>query len=256
MGQKLGQHFLQNDEVAEQIAQEVAPQAGETVIEIGPGKQALTEPLAQLCRAASADYIGIERDDALAQNVRDAGLSVVEGDAIEILPKIVESLGSAPYRVVGNIPYYITGKLLRVLSELSHKPERTVLMVQKEVAERLCAAAPQMNLLAGAVQFWALPKNLFAVLAKEFSPAPKVDSAVISLTPRSVPFSVSSKIYYAALKAIFKQPRKLLLNNLEEFFENKETAKNFLAELGIAEKTRGQNLAVEKIVEIAGRLPS
>ena len=94
-------------------------------------------------------------------------------------------------KIVGNIPYYITGKLLRIISELEHKPERTVLLIQKEVALRICATPPDMNRLAASVQFWADAEIIAHVPRNDFSPAPEVDSAVVVLnakiiTPRAI----------------------------------------------------------------------
>lgn len=251
MGQRLGQHFLQNTSVARKIAGATQSTAGEVVIEIGPGKKALTTPLRALCDEVHARYIGIERDEELAQNLTASGLEIVTGDALHALPEIVASLGGTPYVVVGNIPYYITGKLLRILSTLPRKPRQAILMIQKEVGERITSTPPAMNLLAGAVSFWAEPEILFAVGKENFSPPPKVDSVVIRLKTRDTPFPVSSEVYYPFLKSVFTQPRKLLLNNLEPLFENKNAARAFLEKQGVPEKTRGQDLSVTEIARLA-----
>ena len=128
------------------------------IIEIGPGHGELT----RLLQSAdpSAPIVAIERDHLLAEKLRSeprGNLRIEEGDALALLPSLTESepFKGADYKIVGNIPYYITGHLFRIIGDLEHKPTRCVFMVQKEVALRLCAAPPDMNRLAASVQFWA-----------------------------------------------------------------------------------------------------
>ena len=191
MPKKLGQHFLKNKAAIQKIIASLELKTGETVIEVGPGKGALTIPLIEECRKVGCNFIGIEKDARLANQLMSYASATVNqfeiltGDALKILPDLTEKLKTDNWKLVGNIPYYITGKLLRVLSELNPpaggKPALTILMIQKEVAERIIAEPPRMNLLSAATQFWAEPKILMNLKSTDFDPAPEVDSAIITL---------------------------------------------------------------------------
>lgn len=247
---KLGQHFLVNQSAIKKIIAALDLKPADTIIEIGPGKGALTLPLAEKCQNPNfkCQIIAIEKDRQLVESIKYKVLSmngeIIQGDALKVLPKI-----HTEYKLVGNIPYYITGKLLRILSELRNKPSLTVLTIQKEVAERICAKPPQMNLLAAAVQFWAEPRIIAALKSSDFNPPPKVDSAIIKLSPKTI--TLDPKRYYPLIKIIFKQPRKTLLNNLSEGLKiTKIDTLNRLKKLGFNEQTRAQELNLEQIIGI------
>lgn len=247
MGQRLGQHFLKNEEIIENIISSLNLRDGEIVIEIGPGTGALTKPLVQACAAKNCKLIAIERDEALAtllaHEIKQSGgqIEIIKADALRELPRLADKITS--YKLVGNIPYYITGHLLRVIGELEHKPELSVLMVQKEVAERVSAEPPEMNLLAAATQIWADVSILMNVGRADFSPPPEVDSAVIRLSPKSqVSSDKELENYYKTIKAVFKQPRKKLSNNI---------SKEILAKAGISPDLRGQNLFIEDLLRLS-----
>ena len=169
---------------------------------------------------------------------------------------------AAHYKIVGNIPYYITGKLLRTISELDHKPERTVLLIQKEVAERICAVPPAMNRLAASVQFWADAEIVAPVPRCDFSPAPEVDSTVIVLKTKDTRQNsaapggnvVEPALYYRAVRGIFAQPRKTLLNNLSAMAAkgiSKDQIVEQLQKIGVNHTARPQDLGIEQIIAIA-----
>src|SRR3989344_4254862 len=163
MFQKLCQHFLINQSAIKKMIKSLKLKSGETIVEIGPGKGALTFPLIKECGANDCKIIAVERDPELAASLEllavrnNLQIEIIKDDALKILSEITKTYKLKPisYKLVGNIPYYITGKLLRILSELKNKPSLTVLTIQKEVAERIAAVPPKMNLLAAAVQFWA-----------------------------------------------------------------------------------------------------
>lgn len=268
--QKLGQHFLKNPDVLEKIISGVAPQKNDVVIEIGPGHGELTVPLIEKLSEFDGNLTSIEKDNELADVLitkysESKNFAVVKGDALKLLPEVITSATesaitknpSRRYKIIGNIPYYITGKLLRVISELENKPERAVFMVQNEVAERVCAVAPDMNRLAASVQFWAHPEIIAFVPKKDFSPPPKVDSAVMLLTTRTGEDEHAKTIhathYYSAVRSIFAQPRKTLLNNISEAKRDasKEKIVGILNDMGIAHDIRPQNLKIEQIIAIA-----
>src|SRR6266481_2630635 len=185
MRKRLGQHFLKNQGVASTIVKTLSPQTGEVIIEIGPGRGALTRPLLAACEEQSVRLLAIERDEQLAgaleEELPKGNYTIIRGDALILLPNLVKTIAPAQYKIVGNIPYYITGHLLRTIGELEHMPMLSILMLQKEVAERIAAEPPAMNRLAAHIQIWAKPFIIGRVSKKEFDPPPDVDSAVVSL---------------------------------------------------------------------------
>ncbi|MBI4993852.1 hypothetical protein HZC33_02775 [Candidatus Wolfebacteria bacterium] len=188
MGNYLGQHFLKNKQKLQKIVEAIDLEKGDFIIEIGPGKGALTIPLFEKYKELNCKIIAIEKDSRLAQDLRNrisSGVEIIEGDALKVLPQIIQNykLQTINYKLVGNIPYYITGYLFRILGELKNKPSKIVLLIQREVAERVCAKPPEMNLLAASVQFWAKPEIISYVSRKDFLPPPKVESAIIKLEP-------------------------------------------------------------------------
>lgn len=259
MNKFLGQHFLINQSAIQKIVAALNLKSGDTVIEIGPGRGALTVPILEECGKIGCKVIGIEKDQALGARVQGLGdsklLKIMIGDALKELPKLSTSyaLRATNYKVVGNIPYYITGKLLRILSELKKKPELIVLMIQKEVVERICAKPPKMNLLAAAVQFWAEPKILFTLKPEDFNPPPQVSSAVIQLVLNPKPSlagqaTLNPEKYYRLIKAAFKQPRKTLVNNLGIGLKKpKNEIENALKQADLDLLCRPQNLSIKDI---------
>lgn len=255
----LGQHFLKNKSAVKKIIAALDLKPNDTIIEIGPGEGALTFPLLEKCKKVGCRLIAIEKDPQLGSRVKGLGnsknLKFIIGDALKEIPKITKlpTLNPIPYKIVGNIPYYITGKLLRVLGELITNYQLPitdiVLMIQKEVAERITAKPPHNNLLAAAVQFWSEPEILFTLKPGDFDPPPKVNSAVIRLTTNNEqPTKEFSKKYYALLHVLFKQPRKTVSNNLKTGHESSKTKiENHLKALNIDPISRPQNLTLEQI---------
>jgi 16S rRNA (adenine1518-N6/adenine1519-N6)-dimethyltransferase len=262
--QKLGQHFLKNPAVLEKIVGALALADGDRVIEIGPGHGELTAPLVEAAYKKHCMITCIEKDHTLIEDLQlfagqknsesdgDASrpnITIIEGDALKLLPNIPAT------KIVGNIPYYITGKLLRTISELDQKPERVVLLIQKEVAERICAAPGAMTRLAASVQFWADAEIMAHVPRKDFSPPPEVDSAVIVLnTKPAAEHPIDSALYYRAMRGIFAQPRKTLLNNLSAIAADgitKGEMSAHLQKIGVDSEGRPQDLSIKQIVAIA-----
>ena len=216
---RLGQHFLKDTKAVRAIVKALDPVRNETIIEIGPGTGILTKALTDTCEEKQCLVTAIEKDDSLVQSLEahlPTNTAFISGDALKILPKLVQSRGFAPhgYALVGNIPYYITGKLLRVISELQKKPRCVILMVQREVAERISAKPGNMNLLAAAIQYWAKPEIIMRLEPTDFSPPPEIHSAIIALEPHKKQPDKENKAYYVFIRHFFKQPRKTILNNL------------------------------------------
>lgn len=254
----LGQHFLTNRSAVRKIVAAVAPRAGETLIEIGAGGGELTRPLSEACGKIGCKIVAIERDTVLGDRLCAAGLKnveVVSGDALALIPALNSALAPPARAVVGNIPYYITGRFLKILGGLEQRPERVVLTLQKEVAERLAASPPRMNRLAASVQLWASVKILGALPRSDFSPPPEVDSAIVKLEARSGALGVDEKDYFRAVKMLFQQPRKTVGNNLAAAFRaGRPSAALELKKIGIDPQSRPHDLGIAEIKTIAKAL--
>jgi 16S rRNA (adenine1518-N6/adenine1519-N6)-dimethyltransferase len=253
MPRKLGQHFLEDEEALEKIAAGLEIKKTDVVVEIGPGHGELTRHLVEY---HPKKIIAIEKDKYLAEALpRDLSplltgteLKIINADAL----KALSSLRLRRYKLIGNIPFYITGRLLRILSELKNKPEIIVLTVQKEVAERIVAQPPRMNLLAAITQFWADPEIIGSIPRQKFSPPPEVDSAIIRLFPKK---TKNPDQYYRFVKILFKQPRKTILNNLLTTSKNhEERTVEELEKAGLTSSSRPQNLNIKTIVLLASSL--
>ena len=270
---RLGQHFLINRAAIKKIVAALSLTHSDHIIEIGPGKGALTYPLAKRCAEIGCTLVAIEKDRELAAALtarfsKNPATRIETGDAREILPQLVWKLsagggsafggeignppaGRAGWKLVGNIPYSITGALLRLISELEHKPTLTILMIQREVAQRIVAKQPEMNLLAAITQTWATPHIIATLKPNDFIPPPTVDSAVITLTPRTgAPALREAQQRYALFKILFKQPRKTVLNNLRAALGT-ETARRMLVKQDIAGTARPQNLDLATLTALA-----
>jgi 16S rRNA (adenine1518-N6/adenine1519-N6)-dimethyltransferase len=253
MPRKLGQHFLRDDEALEKIAAGLEIKKTDVVVEIGPGHGELTRHLVEY---RPKKLIAIEKDkclaEALPRNLSSLPTStefkIINADALKALP----SLRLRRYKLIGNIPFYITGRLLRELSELKNKPEIIVLTIQKEVAERITAQPPRMNLLAAITQFWADPEIIGFIPRGKFSPPPEVDSAIIRLFPKK---TKNPDQYYRFVKILFKQPRKTILNNLLAISKNREErTMEKLKKTGLVPSSRPQNLNTKMIILLASLL--
>ena len=213
MKKYLGQHFLKNKKILEEIARLAELSKKDIVLEIGPGHGELTEFLAQ----AAGKVIAVEKDRELIPFLEEKfknqkNVKIISGDILKI-----RNLRVKNYKIVANIPYYITSRFLRTFLEANPptggKPKLMVLMVQYEVAKRICAKPPEMNLLALSVQAYARPKFIRKVSRGNFSPPPEVDSAVIKIT-HGRPAPQAEKILKIARRA-FQQKRKMLRHSLK-----------------------------------------
>lgn len=211
----LGQNFLQDSFALEKIVAAAEIQPTDTVLEIGPGLGSLTRYLA----ASAKEVVAVELDQDLIppleaviapyQNVR-----VIYGDILDLSPQAL--ITQDDYLVVANIPYYITSAVIRHLLENDSKPRRIVLTIQKEVAERICAKPGDMSLLALSVQVYGKPGFVAKISAESFFPAPKVDSAVLTIDIYPTPQIRSELLnsFFKLIKAGFSQKRKTLRNSL------------------------------------------
>lgn len=260
MGQKLGQHFLINEKVLQKIAAALELEKNDVVIEIGPGHGELTDVLLHIANN-EAQIIAIEKDPVLAQALiekyrNQKNIQTVEGDAREKLETISSKL-KTPYKLAGNIPYYLTGFLFRIVGELPQKPRNIVFTIQKEVAERIAANPPKMSLIAASIQIWAEPKIISIIPKGDFLPPPKVDSAILQLIPhKNIPPSEKMRKYYRLIKIIFKQPRKTILNNLSFGLGRPKTELgDELAKIGIPPEERPSFLSANQLLELINLMP-
>jgi len=268
----LGQHFLINKFYLDKIVKSLDLQENDWIIEIGPGHGELTRLIAEKFQITNSkphnstsklQIIAIEKDPLLVSYIMNhmpsANLEIIHGDALKILPQIVSRpmIHDSGYKLVGNIPYYITGYLFRILADLEPKPKIIVFTIQKEVAERICAQPPKMNRLAASVQFWAKPEIIDYIPKTAFSPKPKVDSAIIKLIPKScimdhVSYHKLKTMYYKLIKILFKQPRKTILNNLRAAKNtNLSEWREKLLKIGINPNDRPQNLTINQIITLS-----
>ena len=228
---KFGQHFLTDPRILESIAEAAQVTDADTILEIGPGLGHLTRVLA---RRASR-LIAVEIDPALAAKLQEEfalqkNVSILQGNFLDAAPdEWIQRHGnqiagagnnpapvSMPYKVVANLPYYITSAIMRHLLEAERKPQVIVVMVQREVAQRMVAHPPEMNLLGVSVQFFAQPRIVRTIAAGAFYPPPKVDSAVVRLDVlEQARLNATDAVrFFDIVRAGFGGRRKQLRNSL------------------------------------------
>ncbi|PIU79457.1 MAG: ribosomal RNA small subunit methyltransferase A [Candidatus Moranbacteria bacterium CG_4_10_14_3_um_filter_44_15] len=283
---KLGQNFLTDDSVAKQIVDSANLSPRDNVLEIGPGKGILTKYLARhagrvlavevdrdlaeslqpvIARSAATKQsrtetgnTGLLRPPAMLRKAMRAGfarndkLTVVKGDILKInLPKLVERENFKNYKVVANLPYYITSKIIRLLLETKYPPAEMILTVQKEVGERICAKNGQESILSISVKFYAEPKILFYVPKENFEPVPEVDSVVIKIKrKKSIP-NVDVKKFFSLVRSGFSSKRKMLANNLSSSFRiPKAELWEWMKKARLGRGVRAEKLGVEDWVRL------
>lgn len=258
----LGQHFLLCHWVVSTMIKSAAVDASDTILEVGPGTGVLTRALAKTANRV----IAIEKDEELAATLAEslkkdgaANAIILPGDILTALPTILSyyKLQTASYKLVANIPYYLTSRLIRILLEGEPKPERMVLTVQKEVAERIVAQPPKMNLLSLSIQIFGRPEVVKIVPAECFSPKPKIDSAIIKISQISTRFfeenSLNKERFFSLARAGFSQKRKTLGNSLAKVAEKKDVVRA-LAAAGLSPMARPEELSLAQWAHLAGEL--
>ena len=256
----LGQNLLIDSTHLARIADAADLETTDTVLEIGPGLGALTHYLAE----RAGRVIAVELDQRLMPVLRAEfadrpHVSFVHGDILELNPAEFfrmlrpDQPGTAsaaePYKVVGNLPYYITSAVLRHVLESLPPPTLAVLLVQQEVAQRMVAQCGAMSLLAVSVQFYARPRALHKIPAGAFLPRPKVDSRVVRLDVRAKPAvpDVEPARFFQIVRAGFSQRRKQLRNSLSAGLScTKEQADHWLTSSGIEPRRRAETLSLQE----------
>jgi len=276
MPTKLGQNFLKDPLILDKLIQVANLSSTDFVIEVGPGEGILTEQLIKHAKKVIAIEIDQELAVKLASRLpaRQAGLrgnnkiEIITADILKInLPELIsaeivetrhclvstDNKINHPYKVIANIPYYITSPIIRLLLETKYPPTEMFLMVQKEVAERICAKAGKLSILALSVQYYATAELLFLVPRTAFAPVPDVDSAIIHITLNTNREKQEvTKKFFKLIKAGFSAKRKTLINNLSNSLKLEKTiVEQKLKQINISAKQRAQELTLEDWKKIA-----
>ena len=242
----LGQNFLIDETYLAKITEAAHIDKNTDVLEIGAGMGNLTRHLAATARHVTAVELDRQLIPILKTVTRDfTNVRIVQGDILKLpVNDLMDALG---YVVAANIPYYITSALIRYLLECTAKPSAIVLTIQREVAQRICADAGELSLLALSVQVYGSPMMTARIPSGAFYPVPKVDSAVLTVglyDQPLIPYKLLDSFFRLA-KAAFTQKRKMLHNTLAGAPElNKEKADHLLSRAGIDPKRRAQMLTI------------
>lgn len=245
----LGQNFLKSDPILNKIVDAAQLSKDDIVLEIGPGLGALTKKLVPLCKKV----IAVEKDDSLIEHLTstfasDTHFSLINGDILEFDPKII----GTPYKLVANIPYNITGAIIEKFLSTPFQPETMVLMVQKEVAERILAKNKKTggpgkeSILSVAVKVYGDPTYICTVKAGNFVPAPSIDSAVILISGISRKNFINKhheEVFFQVMKAGFAHKRKTIAGNLKNILEPEDVTKA-LEEAGLLPQTRAEDITI------------
>lgn len=240
----LGQNFLTNTGIVMAVADAASVSSGETILEIGPGKGILTEELLK----RGAKVIAVEKDSDLMGflsekfkvQISKEQLLLLNGDILDPAFKIPD----VSYKLVANIPYYITGQILRKFLTAKNQPEKMALLAQKEVAERIIARDKKESILSVSVKAYGAPFFIKTVKAGAFTPVPKVDSAILLIDGISRDFfkGISEERFFDVLHAGFAHKRKQLAGNLKAIFGDSLHEK--LAICNISPKARAEDLSL------------
>jgi len=255
----LGQHFILSKKALSQIITAAEIKKNDTIIEIGPGLGTLTQELAKIphpfSKGGGLKIIAIEKDLKMINILGETltghkNIKIIQADARG--DKLGIKIAKNKYKIVANLPYNVATFLIRQWLELKNSPKLMVLMIQKEVAQRMTAKPPHMNLLAVSTQFLAIAKVVDYVPAKAFWPKPKVDSAIIKIVPKKRPPQKTRRAFFAVVKAGFSQPRKQLIGNLTKKLKTpREKLMEIFKNLNISERARAENLSLEQWILLA-----
>jgi len=243
----MGQNFLIDESILKKIIETANLSKDNIVLEVGPGLGILTKELAKKAK----QVIAIEKDKEIIEALKKElenynNIELIHSDILEYNLKFLEN-----YKVVANIPYYLTSHLIRILLESKNQPKEITILIQKEVAQRICASPPKMTLLAVSVQFYSKPEIISYISKESFWPEPKIDSAILKITNIKKPENINIKKFFKLVKAGFSSPRKQLANNLfNKLNINKEEIKTALTECNLDIQVRAERLNINDWVNL------
>jgi len=246
----LGQNFLNSKTIAQEIVRAAELSKLDTVLEIGPGKGFLTSELLK----TEAHILAIEKDDRLipflqekfTKEIATGRFTLIHGDITNFDPS-THGLTKGNYKLIANIPYYLTGYIIRSFLETPHKPERMILMIQKEVADRIVARDNKESILSIAIKAYGVPRIVKKVPARYFTPAPNVDSAVLAIehiSNKHFNDSAFEKLFFDIVKTGFAHKRKQLAGNIKELFGDRTSI--LLKEAGINPSSRAEDITLKE----------
>ena len=253
---RLGQNFLISKTILREIIKAVSLKPSDIILEIGPGLGILTRELAKKVKKVLA----VEKDKKLTDilkkeldNDKIKNIQVINQDILKFEPSSFNL--KEPYKLVANLPYYITGPVIRMFLESTKPPQLMVLMVQKEVGKRICAQPPKMSKLAVFSQFYGKPEIVKFVSKKSFRPQPKVDSVILRIKPLVLTdkrlIKTNRKLFSKIVRAGFSQPRKQLINNFSKSLDlSREKVEKWLKGNKIQPSRRAESLTVENWIDL------
>lgn len=247
---RLGQNFLVDKEAVKKIVEAAGLELEDVILEVGPGLGILTQELAKRAKKV----IAVEKDQNMIEILRTTlkdlkNVEVIQGDIRKINTKYYTP--NTRYKIVANLPFYLAAPVIRQFLEVENPPKEMVLVVQKEVGQRICAKPPDMNILAVSVQIYAKPKIVSYISKKSFWPSPKVDSAIIKITINKKQLTTDQNLFFKIVKAGFSQPRKQLINNLSKGLDlEKEKIQNWLSKNNVQPTQRAETLKVQDWINL------
>ena len=238
----LGQNFLIEEKYLDQILDAAAPLEGKKVLEIGPGMGVLTRKLSN----AAEEVIAIEIDGRMVSILKTMCLKCTNLTIREIDVRNFDPTNIGDYKIVANLPYYLTSHIIRKFLEEKNKPEQLVILVQKEVAERICAKPNKMNMLGISVQFYGEPTLVGVVPREAFYPTPQVNSAIVKINLYGTPLfsDVETDKFFRLVKAGFSEKRKQLINSLATLGYDREALEGLLKKSGVDPQRRAETLTM------------
>lgn len=246
----LGQNFLIDEDSLGKIVEAAAVGSEDVVLEVGSGAGVLTCELASRAKKV----IAVEKDGQMSAVLIDSlagypDVQVINEDILKYLDNFVEK----KYKVVANIPYYLTSQLIRQLLEKENQPQEIIFLIQKEVAERICAKSGKMSILSVAVQIYGNPEIIAIVAKDKFWPAPEVDSAILKISNiHKARINTEKEHFFSIVKAGFSAKRKTLANNLSNKLQiEKLQVEEILQKIDIDPKQRAESLSIEDWARLA-----
>lgn len=255
LSKRLGQNFLISEKAIARLVEAADITGSDTIVEIGPGIGNLTKEMAKPAK----QIIAIEKDERMCELLKKTlkdfkNVKIINGDALRVDDLISQFLKGG-YKIAANLPFYITAPVIRKFLESDTPPKKMVLIVQKEVGERICSAYPDLNILAVSVQFYAKPEIISFIPKTCFLPEPKVDSVILKITPAYTDLSKDIKFreqFFKIVKAGFSQPRKQIINNFSNNLKvSKEETKTWLAKNNIKPEQRAETLEVKDWIKLS-----